>query len=322
MRKLVASLAPCVADLGARGGLDEDMLPIAWASHAVGFEPDPEEAGRLRSAGDARWNKVSILPYAVGGTSGDAVLHVPESSEGASLLAHDGSMAELYGYDNLHIDKKEIPVTVHTLDELRAKGELPRVDYLKIDIEGAELDVLKAGEATLRDCVALKVECSFLPQRLRQPLIWEVGQYLVTQDFWAMDIRDIRRWRRRNLPSHPYRIAFTMPYSRGQLAQCDLIFLRSPQHIADDAQALRLIVLSAVLGYYDHAITVMRMHHTAANWAADQSNVNLELELSGWSERAGRAATAAAIKHSLRGLVPLLRSKLNHLPYPPPRRPY
>lgn len=322
MDRLVADAALCVADLGARGGLDEDMLSIAWASEVIGFEPDPEEAARLSKAGDPRWHKVTVLPYAIGGTSGPAVLHVPESSLGASLLRHNATMLDAFGYDNLHVDKTEIPVTVHTLDKLHASGELPRIDYLKIDIEGAELDVLKAGEATLRGCVALKVECSFVPQRVNQPLIWEVAHYLVSHNFCAMDLRDIQRWRRRNLPPHPYRIKFHMPYSRGQVAQCDIIFLRVPESSQDQSQRLRLVIASAVLGYYDYAVNVLRKFPDLDTWATRTYGVNLEQELAQWSHRAGHKATRKAIARSLRGLVPLARSAMNRLPYVKPRRKY
>lgn len=322
MDRLIADLAPSVADLGARGGLDEDMLPIAWAGHAIGFEPDPDEATRLATVGDPRWRKTTILPYAVGGESGSAVLHVPESNEGASLLPHNAAMIDAYGYENLHATKKRFPVDVHTLDELRQRGELPRIDYLKIDIEGAELQVLKAAAETLCDCVAIKVECSFLEQRIGQPLIWEVASYLLGCGFCAMDIRDIRRWRRRNLPAHPYRVDFQMPYSRGQLAQCDLIFLKAPKAVSDIDQTLRLVVLSAVLGYYDYAITVLRTNPDVATAIERKYGIALERELEAWSRDAGRREARAAIKSSIRGLIPLMRSALNCLPYPAPRNAY
>lgn len=322
MDRLVADASLCVADLGARGGLDEDMLAIAWACEVIGFEPDPEEAKRLAGVGDPRWRKVTVLPYAIGGSNGQAILHVPESSEGASLLKHNSAMLDMFGYDNLHVDKAEIPVIVHTLDELRGSAVLPRIDYLKIDIEGAELDVLKGGESVLQDCVALKVECSFLPQRLNQPLIWEVAHYLVSRNFCAMELRDVRHWRRRNLPAHPYRINFHMPYSRGQLAQCDLIFLRSPDALLDQAQLLRLVIASAVLGYYDHAVNVLRKSPAFAAWVVETYGADLESELARWSLLAGRQATRQAIAKSLRGLVPLFRSAMNRLPYVKPRRSY
>lgn len=319
--RLIDSLGPTLVDIGARDGLTEDLLSIAWACTGLGFEPDPAEAARLTSVGDPRWRDSQILPFAVGGTSGPATLHVPESSAGASLLRHDPAMVELFGYDNLHIDREAIPVSTFTLDDLRADGRLPRVDYMKIDIEGAELDVLRAGRSVLKDCVALRIECSFLHQRIDQPLIWDVVPFLLQEQFVAVEAQDLHRWRRRNLPAHPYRIDFEMPYSRGQLAQCDLVFLRSPEGLSVE-QGLMLTVVVAALGYFDYAITVLRNDPRLAVVVMDEHGLDLERELKRWSAVAGRLEARQAVTSRLREMIPLFRSLAGRLPYVKPKRPY
>ncbi len=322
LTRLLSDLDLCIVDLGARDGVDEDMLAIATAIHVIGFEPDPVEAERLARRGDKRWRKVTILPFAIGGSVGPATLHVPASSEGASLLPHNPAMAELFGYDNLHLDCSEVPVRVDTLDSLSVAGNLPRVDSLKIDIEGAELDVLKAATKVLRECVAIKVECSFLEQRIGQPLIWEVAQFLIDHHFCAVDIIDPKRWRRRNLPAHPLRSRFAMSYSRGQLAQCDLVFLKHHDAIDKPEQALRLVLLAATLGHFDFAITVLRAHAGLNARVRQDRGFNLEHELQCWSRQMGRQQSRRAIVRTLRSLVPLLRSAVGLLPHKEPNRPY
>jgi len=319
---LIDALAPCAADIGARGGFDEDMLQIGWASHMLGFEPEPEEALRLSEAGDPRWKQTTLLPFAVGGVCGAGVLHVPESKEGASLLRHNSVMAERFGYENLHLTRAEIPVETVSLDQLRDQGKLPRLDYLKIDIEGAELDVLKSARAVLRDCVALKVECSFLEQRVGQPLIWEVAAFLLMQGFEILDIHDVHRWRRRNLPSHPYRVKFQMPYSRGQVAQCDLVALRIPASVTSIDQALRLVILSATFGYFDYAIATIRGRPELQQEVERRHGFDLELELQQWAHMRGRRETRKEIRAVLRHLVPLARSLVGMLPFTQPKQAY
>lgn len=320
--RLIESLSPCVVDIGARGGLDEDWLPIAWATHVIGFEPEPEEAASLANVGDERWKQVTWLPLAVGGTTGPAVLHVPESKQGASLLRHNAAMVDLFGYENLHLVRNEIPVETVTLDELFRTGSLPRVDYLKIDIEGAELAVLRAAADVLRGCVALKVEGSFLPQRVDQPLVWELAQFLLQAGFAIVEIDDIHRWRRRNLPGHPYRVGFEMSYSRGQIAQCDLVALRAPDAVDGIDQALRLIVSAAVLGYFDYAISVLRTRPEVSGHVSREFGFDLESELRTWSAARGRIEIRNALRKTLRGLVPMVRSLVGRLPWSTPTSPY
>lgn len=319
--RLVEALSPSVLDIGARGGADEAMLPIAWASQIACFEPDRAEADVLARAGDPRWRHFRVLPCAVGGVSGGQELHVPDDVRGASLLPHNPAMIERFGTEHLHASRRVVPVDTWTLNDLRAAGHIGRIDYMKIDVEGAELPILKAGGRLLDDCVALKVECSFLDQRIGQPLIWDVVQFLTGSGFEVMDLQDVHRWRRRNLPAHPYRVRAAMEYSRGQVAQCDVILLRSVACVREDAQALRLIVVSAVMGYFDYAVTVLRAMPELEAVVRSRYGFELETELKRWSSATGVRVVKQALASSARALVPLFRAWMGRLPFSPPRLP-
>ena len=320
--RLIDELSPCVLDIGARGGADEELLAIASASRIVCFEPDQAECDALVAKGDVRWRQFHVLPFAVGGVSGQQELHVPDDRRAASLLTHDPSMVERFGREHLHLSKETLPVQTWTLDALRREGHIDRVDFMKIDVEGAELDILKAGGDILQDCVALKVECSFLPQRVNQPLVWDVVQFLTAEGFEVVDLQDIHRWRRRNLPAHPYRVRADMEYSRGQVAQCDVIFLRAAAHARSPEQALRLIVLSAALGFFDFGISVLRGHPQLEAHVRQAHGFDLETELKRWSASVGGHVAGASLKASVRALVPLFRAWAGRLPFPPARPPY
>lgn len=317
--QLIDALSPGVLDIGARGGADEALLSIAWASRMICFEPDPVEAAQLAGRGDARWRQFKVLPFAIGGVAGRQDLHVPEDSRAASLLAHNPAMVERFGHENLHRTRKVMSVETTTLDALRAQGHIERVDFMKIDVEGAELLILESGKAVLSDCVALKVECSFLPQRLNQPLAWDVMRFLSEAGFEVVDLRDIHHWRRHNLPAHPYRVRAAMEYSRGEVAQCDVIALKAGARITGTDQALRLVVLSAALGFFDYAAAVLRSRPDIAVHVQRVHAFDLEAELQRWSAAAGGSAVGQSLKSSLRALVPLFRAWAGRLPAPPGR---
>lgn len=313
--RMIKALEPCVLDIGARGGADEELLPIAWASRMVCFEPEASEAERLTQEGDSRWRKFEVLSFAVGGTSGSQLFHMPDEPQAASLLRHNDSMIERFGRPHLHRTRQALPVRTWTLDELRLSGHVDRVDYMKIDVEGAELDILKAGTSVLDECVALKVEVSFLEQRTGQPLAWEVARYLLDAGFEVVELHDIHRWRRRNLPAHPYRAACPVPYSRGQIAQCDLIALKAPTHVNGEAQALRLVSLAAVFGFFDYAITVLRTHPQLERRVKLDYDFALDAELGKWSMASGSREVKRAMWISARRMVPLFRAWMGRLPY-------
>jgi FkbM family methyltransferase len=320
--RMLEALAPCVADVGARGGIDQELHEVAWACAAYGFEPDPAEAVRLQAGGSGGWKQLEIVPFALGAVTGPARLHLPESEEGASLLRHNEAMVERFGYENLHVTRRTLPVDTVTLDALLASGRLPPVDYLKIDVEGAEHGILEAGRSVLATCSAVKIEVSFLEQRVGQPLIWEVVGLLLGAGFEVVDVRDIHRWRRRPLPAHPFRSGFRVPYSRGQAAQCDLVLLRDPETVAEPRRAAMLAAIAAALGYFDFAISVLRRKPSLETFARKEYGVELEQALAAWSTSRGRVVALRELGERLRGLVPRVRSAFGVLPFSNPRRPY
>ena len=62
-------------------------------------------------------------------------------------------------------------------------SEIDNVDYLKIDIQGAELEVFRNGTDRLRDCLVIHTEVEFLPMYEGQPLFSEVEIFLRKQGF-------------------------------------------------------------------------------------------------------------------------------------------
>jgi hypothetical protein len=67
LRDLIGSFDLHLIDIGARGGLDHDLLPAAWAIHATGFEPAEQECARLNQLPSDPWKSACYVPTAVGG---------------------------------------------------------------------------------------------------------------------------------------------------------------------------------------------------------------------------------------------------------------
>ncbi len=65
-----------------------------------------------------------------------------------------------------------------SLDRFAADNAVTGVDFIKIDVQGAELDVFTGGVATLRDVVCIVSEVEFVPLYLDQPLFGDVSRFL------------------------------------------------------------------------------------------------------------------------------------------------
>lgn len=104
------------------------------------FEPLPENVQRTRANVQAnRFSNVQILEAAVSDHSGNGELMVAEYVGGSALssVEHPPDV------------KGVLPVRLVTIDELVAKNEVRAPQVVKIDVEGAEIEVLRGMSITL-----------------------------------------------------------------------------------------------------------------------------------------------------------------------------
>lgn len=132
-----------ICDVGANRGhftrLFSDIAGPAGAVHA--FEPVPGTFALLRAAVEERTN-VTLHPCALGDLEGAVTLHVPGEDDGqASLREHSGGSWQ----PGVAVRDSECRMT--TLDAFA--DALPRIDFVKCDVEGAERLVVAGATRTL-----------------------------------------------------------------------------------------------------------------------------------------------------------------------------
>jgi FkbM family methyltransferase len=169
-----------IVDVGAMktsaGEIYEPLLEQNLAE-VCGFEPNQEEFERLQQESDAR--RV-YLPHAVG-TGSEGTLHVADSAPTSSLLPPNLDLVTRF--QNLG----ELMQTRHT-EELKTVrlDDLPEIrgcDFLKLDVQGSELDILKGAKRFLKTVNVIHTEVEFLPLYKDQPLFAEIDQFLRKQGF-------------------------------------------------------------------------------------------------------------------------------------------
>jgi len=127
-----------VLDVGAHVGLFTVKARKAVGNDGlvVAIEPEPKNAALLsENVKKHGFKNVVVVTKAAGNHKGKVKLYVSPGSRGHSLLP---------------IRPSSIDVDMDTLDNIAAGLGLAKVDFIKIDVEGAELDVLKGAEKILR----------------------------------------------------------------------------------------------------------------------------------------------------------------------------
>jgi hypothetical protein len=94
------------------------------------------------------------------------------------------------------------------LDSYIEEYSIPLPDFIKIDVQGAELDVLEGGQKCLENATMVLLEVSIHRYNEKSPLFAEVIDYMNKHNFQVVDI----------IENH---------IINGYLAQVDLLFAKS-----------------------------------------------------------------------------------------------
>ncbi len=169
-----------VVDIGANpidGTPPYKPLLDTGLARVVGFEPNPHALAALNAR---KGPNETYLPYVVfdGAKQTFRVCHAPGMS---SLLEPN---RKLLGYFHGFLDWARVE-ECHEVETVRLDDieEVESLDYLKIDIQGGELEVFRNGVERLADCLVIHTEVEFLPMYEGQPLFSEVEMFLRSQGF-------------------------------------------------------------------------------------------------------------------------------------------
>lgn len=179
--ELLALDAPLqLADIGARITKEVPVYkPLLdhGVAHLHGFEPEPEAFEELKAAAG---EEVSVYPYAVG-KPGPATFYAHHIGALSSVFKFCASAATYLG-KRFWVKRPvtEYPMTLVALDDVEG---LPPLDVLKMDVQGAELDVMQGGKATLANCVMIVPEVRFYRMYEDEPMWADLDIEMRAQGF-------------------------------------------------------------------------------------------------------------------------------------------
>ena len=180
-----------IADVGSAGGVEDRWLPIMKYLKLLCFEPD------LRSYEASSNDKIINFPVALAEKKGKRQLFLTPFSGASSLYRLNTDRLDDFANSEAHKVAGSSLIDVDTLDNCLAGHSGIKPDFIKVDAEGGDLDVLKGGRGSLAGVKGIKIEVSFLERYVGAPLFGEADSFLKEQGF-DLFILDREHWIRKN----------------------------------------------------------------------------------------------------------------------------
>lgn len=80
-----------------------------------------------------------------------------------------------------------------TIDLIKDKNDLPLPDFIKIDTQGSELDILKGATKTIEKCKVILLECPIISYNKGAPNINQYIDYLNSINYLPYDVCEIHK---------------------------------------------------------------------------------------------------------------------------------
>lgn len=268
LRDVLGEVRLVAADIGAAAGLPQHWAPLREVAYFYLFEPHSESAAELRVLFSdlIRPELLQILPLALSGTGGPRTFHLTNVPTGSSLLpvntedAYAGALR--YAPREYFTPVREIDVETVTLDAALEERNEPELHLIKLDVQGAELEILQGlGRERWKKVLAIETEIGIARAYREQPGLSKMEGFLQEQGLELFDLRlahvhcildnDPTGYQRRI-----FGVAPDEPSLRARLHEVDAIYFRRPTSLleARDRDNLRrLIALYALYSYFVEA---------------------------------------------------------------------
>ena len=238
-----------VLDVGCRGECPPELAGLSPCISYTGLEADIDECTRLQKS-RFPFARVSFLPFAVSGRTGKALLRVNREPRTSSFLPVDPTFRERFGGEAYETLKTRVLRTT-TLDNLAKLKHVTQPDFLKIDTQGTELQILAGGRRMLQKVSLVEIEVEFEAIYRGQSLFHHVNDFMLQAGFQLLYLNRVFAGQR----------GFSGA-TRGQLIFGDVLYGKKEAHwynLSKEAK-IKMAVLLANFGHRDIAARVFEKY--------------------------------------------------------------
>jgi len=245
-----------IVDCGGAMGPGERWQPFSPdLIRFMTFEPDKRSFDDL-AAFPAQGN--ITLPVGLAAAQGMKRLHLTAGPFASSLYPPNAKVLKSYAVWPWYEPIGEAMINVDTLDACIARQPGWEIDFIKVDVEGADLDVLIGAKGALANVFGVQIEVGFLDRNIGAPIQFEIDRWMREAGFEPYHL--VREhWLRANG-------AFGAT-TRPRLSWADTLYLRDHDWVYARAAAsasnekeqffVRVVAILLAYGAHDYALDLV-----------------------------------------------------------------
>lgn len=197
---VMETLAPSdpfvIIDGGASSAFDDPRWQVFDSGKALlhGFEPDAEECARLNAMAREKGLAFHFHPIGLWSSNTDRPFHQNFTPGGSSFYELNKAFSDRWwlhtqqaGRDILR-ETGEIQVPCISLHDWACRNGVTCVDFMKLNVQGAELEILKGCGDLLNTILGLQVEVSFCESYHGRPFFSDIDCFLRRAGFSFFDL--------------------------------------------------------------------------------------------------------------------------------------
>jgi FkbM family methyltransferase len=289
---LLAGTRMVGVDVGGALGLPGHWWTFHGSLFFYAFEPHGESFERLVDLYQ-RTNHpelYKVLPIALSGTGGTRTFYCANEATGSSLLKPRREGWQDYVAESYFLPLREETIETRTLQDVLDEFAVPAVDLIKLDIQGAELEVLRGmGAARLDRLLLVETEIGLHRGYEGNADFGGIDGLLLGHGMECLDIRVARAYRPRSGRPDGYQreifdVYMNSPTISARAWEVDAVYFRTKQSVlatGDPAIVRKLVVAYCGYNFFSEAYHLVEKAREKALFSQEEA-VRMTREIIDW----------------------------------------
>lgn len=255
--KYFASFLIVLLDVGAAGGLKKNWHSIENQVFKIFVEPEENAYRTLVRHADKKTLTLNIPLY-----KDQRTLHFYTCKKrGVSSIYQPNrdflnQFPDAERFNIVKVAKLKTEAFDNIFQTKIAESSIQTIDFMKLDTQGSELDILQGAEHVLeKNVLGIEIEVEFAELYSGQHLFEEVHAYLKAHNFEILALQNVLSWRKQKF------------FGEGQIISADAVYFKKIREFIDGLrnlspdiqkiQVIKYMTLCDLYGHFDRAYTLL-----------------------------------------------------------------